>query len=283
MSKFSKNDVVNLKKYSNDELLKDFEKLEKIDCSDIKQSSLLGSKFMNHFFFKYTIDVKGQKNVSFLEFLKDKELMNKPYFKSYIENNKDKDTLRLYLKYFNLYLGSINLFKPSISKFVYCIYKPNVVLDFSAGWGGRMIGALSLPNIKYIGFDTNKKLKKPYSEVLEFLNMKDRAKIYFRDSSKVDFSKYKYDMVFTSPPYYNKEKYENMPVYDSIEEFNEKFLFPVIENSYKYLKNGGTYALNVPIYMYEDIKKILGTADEKINLHLSSNRNYKEFIYIWKK
>ena len=280
---YTQRDIVNIKKYSSEEILNDFKKLENIDCSDITQSSNLGSKIMNHFFFKYTINVRGQKNVSFVEFLNDKELLNKPYFKSFIKNNM-KDTnnpLKIYLRYFKLYLGSISLFKPSIAKFIFCKFKPHTVLDFSAGWGGRLIGALSIPDIQYIGFDTNKDLRTPYKKLLNFLHMEDRAKIFFIDSSKVNFSKFKYDMVFTSPPYYTKEKYHNMPEYTSLEDFNENFFFPVVKNSYKYLQNGGTYALNIPKNMYEDIKSILGKAHQKIELYLSSNRKYNEYIYIW--
>ena len=85
-----------------------------------------------------------------------------------------------------------------------------------------------------------------------------------RDSSKVDYSKYDYDMVFTSPPYYMLEKYENMPQYESNEDFNEKFLYPVIKNSYKYLKPNGHYILNIPISMYDDLKKSIIVLEMKI-------------------
>jgi hypothetical protein len=122
-----------------------------------------------------------------------------------------------------------------------------------------------------------------------------KVSIHFQDSSKVDYSKYDYDMVFTSPPYFVKtaptERYENMPTYKDKEEFNERFFFPVVRNTWKHLKSGGTYALNIPIEMYDDIKPVLGTAEKKIQLHLPSRGKkedrlgggYKEYIYVWRK
>jgi hypothetical protein len=102
-------------------------------------------------------------------------------------------------------------------------------------------------------------------------------------------------MVFTSPPYFKKtkptEKYEQMPEYADRDDFNERFLFPVIRNTYEHLKTGGVYALNIPIDMYEDVKTVLGATKEKIPLVLrprgktakNFGSEYKEFIYVWRK
>jgi hypothetical protein len=84
------------------------------------------------------------------------------------------------------------------------------------------------------------------------------------------------------------EEYEHMPKYENRDEFNEKFLFPVVLNSYKHLKKGGHYALNIPIDMYDDLKKVMGKADKKIPLFIkprfsSIGATYKEYIYVWNK
>ena len=52
-----------------------------------------------------------------------------------------------------------------ISKYLYEIYKPTTILDFSMGWGGRLVAAMTIPNIKYIGFDTNTDLINPYKKI----------------------------------------------------------------------------------------------------------------------
>ncbi len=277
-----------IKDITKDEAIEDFEKLKNINCKDIKLGSLYGNKFLDYYIFPYRLDTETRKKINFYDFLKDNKIKKKESYKKNIEYSLkiDKKTL-IQAKYafFRLYYGSINQFKPFISKYIYCEYKPKTVLDFSAGWGGRLLGAMSLPNIKYIGFDTNIELKKPYEEIIEQLGVKDRAKIIFKDSAKIDYSKYDYDMVFTSPPYYTIEKYENMPIYKDKKDWYDKFLFPVIRNTFNNMQNNGHFILNIPIDIYDEVKNILGKEDEKISLHMQKRHkfDYKEFIYVWKK
>ena len=79
-----------------------------------------------------------------------------------------------------------------------------------------------------------------------------------------------------------------MPVYKDRNDFYEKFLFPVIINSYKNLKKGGVFALNISIDMYEDVKTILGSTEIMIPLAITNRYSgktpvYKEYIYVWMK
>jgi len=52
-----------------------------------------------------------------------------------------------------------------------------------------------------------------------------KVTLIFKPSEQVDFSKYDYDLVFTSPPYFMIERYEKMPPYKSKQEFLENFFF----------------------------------------------------------
>jgi hypothetical protein len=105
---------------------------------------------------------------------------------------------------------------------------------------------------------------------------------------KFDYSKLDYDMVFTSPPYYNLELYSGTKK-RSKKEWEEDFYTPIFTNTFKYLKSGGFYCLNISQKIYNDIaKKILGEANELILLKKSprfkkEKENYKEYIYVWKK
>jgi hypothetical protein len=59
---------------------------------------------------------------------------------------------------FQLWYGTINQFRPTAAKWVYCtLGAKKGILDFSAGWGGRALAAMSL-GIPYTGFDANKNL-----------------------------------------------------------------------------------------------------------------------------
>jgi tRNA1(Val) A37 N6-methylase TrmN6 len=139
-----------------------------------------------------------------------------------------------------------------------------------------MLGVAIHNNINYIGFDTNKNLKKPYDKIIKLLKLNNKVKIIFRDSSKINYKKYTYDMVITSPPYYNIELYPYMKKLKK-EEWLNNFLIPMINNSYNNLSKGGHYILNIPIILYEIVKNIIGVADKKIKL------KNKEYIYIWYK
>lgn len=283
-----------LRTISKDDAENDYNNLRNIDCKDINQKSLVGNKAMDYFFFANRLRTKATRNISFPEWLKTDEY-KKPYYMKLIKSKIKEGRTTIKAKYgaFQLYSGSISAFKPIIAKKLFCDFNPKTILDFSAGFGGRCLGAMSL-DINYIGFDTNTTLKIPYKKMIDLYPTKSNVKIIYKDSSKVDFSKYNYDMVFTSPPYFKKtkptEKYEGMPDYKDREDFNARFLFPVIQNTFKHLKSGGIYALNVPIDMYEDIKTVLGVSSKKIPLLLSSRGKekkiggeYKEFIYIWNK
>jgi len=294
----SKNDLTGLasqlRTITKEDALDDYNKLKEVDCKVNNDTRHVGNKATDLFFLQYRLLTTTKKGMSFPESLKTDEY-NKPYYKKFIEKAVKNGRSIIEAKYsaFRLYSGSISAFKPIIARRLYCMFNPTTILDFSAGWGGRCLGAMSL-DINYIGFDTNIALKSAYKNMIKMYPHTSDVKIYFKDSSKVDYSKFKYDMVFTSPPYYLKTKpteaYQNMPIYKDRDDFNERFFFLVVSNTWKNLQNNGVYALNIPIDMYNDIKPILGKAHKEIPLQISQRAseerlggNYKEFIYIWYK
>lgn len=268
--------------------LKDYNNLKN---NKYMPQSKIGNKSMDYFFFEYRLETKSKTGKSFFEWLETEpleKLYNQKIYNYKKEKEKTNHYTALYYPYI-LYQGSINAFKPIIAKDLYNKYKPKTILDFSAGWGGRCLGAMVL-DINYIGFDTNINLKTAYDNMIKTYPSKSDVKMYYEDSSKVDYSKFEYDMVFTSPPYFMKKKnrpledYQFMPKYDNYDDFNNKFLFPVIKNTYNHLKNNGIYAINVNNDIYENIKGILGECDQKIQLNLNKRIkkfDYNEYIYIW--
>lgn len=266
-----------LRNMSPESAMKDYKKL----CEEggIRK----GNVAINIFFLKHMLKTKTKRGESFIEWLdKPKQPYYQKFFKTYGESFK------VQYRAFELYSGSINAFKPTIAKNFYKLYNPKTVLDPTAGWGGRCLGAMAC-DINYIGFDTNTNLKEAYDS-LSIYPSKSKVEMHFMDSSLVDYSQFEYDMVFTSPPYYKKEFYECMPDYKDKKDFNESFLKPVVMNSFAHLAKGGIYALNIPIEMYEIVCEILGDCDTKIPLDIHNRSKakkfggeYKEYIYVWKK
>jgi len=106
--------------------------------------------------------------------------------------------------------------------------------------------------------------------------------LLFQDSNSIDYSKYKYDMVFTSPPYENIEIYKHMER-KSIEEWT-KFYKEIFQKLWDSLQPNGTYIININEKIYRKIlDPLFGPAMESILLKKSSKNDYKEYIYIWKK
>ena len=237
------------------------------------------------------IKISNNRNQHFKTENKNEYIKKQYVKKMYDYCLKNQPTLtdtQICWRIFNLYFGSINIFKPTIAMNIYCKYKPKSILDFTMGWGGRLIAATALNVENYTGIDLNTELKTPYSNMVKILKplTTTKIKLIFKDALKVNYSKIDYDMVLTSPPYYNIELY-NGTEKKTKEQWNNNFYKPLITKTFKYLKKGGYYCLNVPKEIYEKICiPLLGNAHELIPLvkvKRSQNEKYKEYIYVWKK
>lgn len=280
----------------------DFAALKAVPCADINQAAKVGNAAMDHYFFRHRLAAKTKRAISYYEWIKTDWKRNEAEHRLYKFNlAQGKTPEKARYGVFRLYYGAIHGFKPLIAKWLYCTYQPRTaVLDFSAGWGGRCLGAMAL-GIPYIGIDTNKDLRPAYERMAKELDPSLRNKITmrFQDAAATDFSRFKYDMVFTSPPYFKTVKpiegYAHMPHYKDRADFNTRFLFPVIRATYANLSRGGIYALNVPDDMHDEIRAagILPSLLAKHRLFLQprfakGNPNhpdvqYTEHIYVWKK
>ena len=185
---------------------------------------------------------------------------------------------------FELWYGSINIFRPSIAKWLIEKYKPTVaVLDPCAGWGSRCLASMSC-NIPYIGCDTNINLQDGYDRI-KHLAPSASVKMVWAPAETIDFTEYKYDMVLTSPPYFHLERYNNMPEYPTKKDFYYKFLIPTFLNAFNGLKTGGTMVLNFPKDFYVELSAFIGEADEILTMPIGGRMKtgHSEGIYVWKK
>jgi tRNA1(Val) A37 N6-methylase TrmN6 len=170
---------------------------------------------------------------------------------------------------------------------IYAKYQPTTVLDFCAGWGGAAVAASALNIPRYIGIELNTSLIQPYKHLTEFLKERSKTEVQmiFDSALNVDYSKLDYDLVFTSPPYYFIQKYENNPEYASKKEMDTAFYIPLFSNTYANLKPGGIYALNINKEVYENVCiKLFGPSHDSYPYKKSKRQNnYDEIVYVWKK
>lgn len=296
-----------LKPITEEIAVEDYKKLEKQKKKIPPMSSNDGNKFVDYFTFVERLNTKTKRGYTFYDFWENKdEEAKKNYFTKLFNSNSTKKGYETNIyDIFRLYFGSVNIFKPVIAMEIYNKYKPTSVLDPTMGWGGRLMGATILDVPKYTGIDLNPNLEKPYADMVEQIKKigtKTKIKLFIpQDSLKVDYSKLDYDMVFTSPPYYNVEIYTGTTRVNKTKgstikkEWEENFYKPLFTKTWEHLKLGGHYVINVPKEVYKDVLlPLLGECDDKIQLRLSARKSktyiegkkekeYGEFIYIWKK
>ncbi len=153
--------------------------------------------------------------------------------------------------------GVASQFKPSIAKWLYDTYRSENILDFSAGWGDRLCGFYASNKGKnFLGIDPNANVHNGYAKQIELYSQicgdNRKAKTIISTAEDIDLSNYKekFDTVFTSPPYFNREKYTNDDTqswfrYRAIEDWLEHFLFKTIRNIEPTIKSGGILAINI--------------------------------------
>ena len=272
----------------------DFEKLKNIDCSKITPLSRIGNKVSNYYFEPYRIKTKCGK-WSYLSAWED-EYKRKRIIRlsNQLFRTRPKmiGTPAVYRNAIKMVVGSVNQFKPQIAVGqVYKRFKPKRILDTSAGWGDRLIGAMS-QDIDYIGIDQNEQLTTPYNKMITDFQNKSKSKVMmiFKKSQEVDYSKLPtYDLIFTSPPYFDLEDYEGMEKFECKDKFLQTYFIPTIKKSYEYLEMGGHLALNMPEEMYIALQPILGECDSKIEIPIHNRYAWKglpnrvHYIYVWNK
>jgi hypothetical protein len=151
---------------------------------------------------------------------------------------------------------AVSNFRPTIAKWVYQNFCPENgdVLDPCAGYGGRLFGAACSHIKSYTGVDPTAVTQTGNLRLAEELQYVAYANfpairldaLPFEDWDSVN----KFDLVFTSPPYFNIEKYSNYGNqsyirYPEYELWIKGFLRPLIEKSFGFLKQGGYLVLNV--------------------------------------
>jgi tRNA1(Val) A37 N6-methylase TrmN6 len=257
----------------------------------------IGNNVVDFFTFRERLETRGKYNINFFDFIENIEEFKKKKFiqtmLTYYKTTKNARGLKneyIVLKeVYNICISAINIFRPLVAVEVYQRFKPTRILDFSAGWGGRAVGA-AVCNTAYFGIDINAALHDAYNNMSAFLKNDSGANsisMLIADAVSFDYSTISpgYDMVFTSPPYYFIEKYSNNKSYASKNEMDQSFYIPVFSNTFKHLLPGGHFILNINKEIYQRVcLALFGPAEQTMNCKKSSRQNdYREMIYIWKK
>jgi len=303
-----------LKEHSQEKAKKDYIRFEEAilnHMDTIKPLSPIGLTFIETFIHTELLNTFSKHGISFYDFWWNRHFyMNrddatKNLILSISTNKPYLSEIKIAKQVFNLYYGGISIFRPTHAARIYHKYKPSSILDFTMGWGGRLLGASVLSIPKYIGIDSNINLKEPYEKMTSFLKSSTKTTteidLYFQDALTVDYATLDYDMVFTSPPYYNKELYKETATQwntkKTPQEWNDTFYKPLFQMTWNHLKPGGYFCLNVPCHLYQDVciplfgeatdtialKKYNRILPQKKQKQTNVGQKYEENIYIWSK
>lgn len=196
--------------------------------------------------------------------------------------------------------------KALIQKFA----KHGRILDPCSGWGDRLEGFMCSSGVEYVGCDPNLRLHLGYrAQMQRYLAEHQDAHVHYSPFEKLKLPSDYFDFAFTSPPYFNAEKYSNdagqsFLNYPTPDVWLKKFLIPTIEKTYDALAPNGVMAINIAdVYVQGSIQKICDPMNfhlrdvlkakplKHMGYHMSKRANsnvpvggvFCEPIYVWRK
>lgn len=221
-------------------------------------------------FFQESIRIKCRRN--------DQTLSSYEYWKRYAHRVVeacydmgviDNDTLRkeLFTQHYE-----VGTFRLTIAKYIINKFGSKNILDPCAGWGDRLIASLACDVDSYTGFDPNSKLFKGYDKICKLFNKSSDVKVICKpfETAESDLVENKYDLVFTCPPYFDLEIYDEFNAKQSTNKFPQLnswingFLFPMLKMAWKYLKVGGHMVVVINDCRSHYVKKMIKYINEKL-------------------
>jgi len=128
------------------------------------------------------------------------------------------------------------------------------VYDYSMGYGGRLLGvSSSRMKYQYIGVDPNTETYKYLEYLNSLIDQVHRTQSELHCSTSEEYQPQEIDLAFSSPPYFNLEKYSDedtqcMVRYRTMDEWFEGYAEPTMENIYRGLNSDGIFATNIADY-----------------------------------
>lgn len=142
-----------------------------------------------------------------------------------------------------------SIHNPLIIRSVIEMFNAKNVLDMSSGWGDRLIGAM-LSNINsYTGVDPNPCLHPHYEQIIKLfrsrsVNPKAEYTMINDGFQNITIDKSIFDLVYTSPPYFDYEQYstddnQSVSSVDTEDNWLEKFMYKAMIKCINGIEMGG--------------------------------------------
>jgi hypothetical protein len=151
--------------------------------------------------------------------------------------------------------GTPSQFKPGVARALYELTGAQDVLDFSAGWGDRLVGFCAAPGTRrYVGIDPNRALHPLYQEVAARYARGKSTEFICGPAEEALLPAASFDLAMTSPPYFGVERYaagaewardQSWARYATAEAWRAGFLAQAIRRVWAALRPGGVLAVNL--------------------------------------
>ena len=156
-------------------------------------------------------------------------------------------------KMMKLFTGTqgVSNFRPTSAAVIYRKYLTegaNKTWDMCGGYGGRLLGAYK-SNVDYVATEPCKKTYDGLCQMKEYLKY-DKCEIIQQCAEDYLPKRESLDLCFTSPPYYDTEKYSDEETqsykrWDSRTKFINGFIYPMFENCFIGLKPQKYMLINI--------------------------------------
>lgn len=238
------------------QILNVYNKMVELDTStlvngDTLKQIMLGLNLVNYYM-PHMWEVQCNSFTSPMECFNDDEMLMKAVKKRIkLGDNMSDAGMRKALSWTH---GThrVSNFRPSIAKYIYDNYSGSGdVLDFSSGFGGRLLGAMSCDKLSsYTGTDPSTKTYNGLERMVQELDTFPDIHLHNKPFEDLDLEENFYDLSFSSPPYFNTEEYsyevtQSFIRYNTTDDWRDNFLKVIIEKNYKHIKKGGYFIINV--------------------------------------
>lgn len=283
--------------FTNNELLKDFNSLCLLNIQELQNNKIFSSykpsglKIFKHFN-PHFFSVSSKNKCSMIDaFNNDETLL--AVIKNRMEGGFNMSNNMLIQGMRNGFFAfHPSIFYPYVAKYLYETYckDGDIIYDYSAGFGQRMLGALSTSKkIKYIGCDPWNKNIEALNKIVELLStsipdINERVKLIQLGAENY-IPNESISVAFSSPPYFDKELYINEPTQSYMNGYNEfinTWWDKVCRNINTALKKDGVFILNMKerVDNYNILKDMLAVCEkygfqEVDRYHIQLSRNIK--------
>jgi hypothetical protein len=290
---------------------KEFQKLMNYDYHNLVKDVVIGQSMhglgLAWSYFPHAFNVRSNDKMTPYEAFMDDEIFKKVIRKrlkigTYMSDSGIRKMLKIYTG-----VQGVSNFRPTAAACIYDMFAKNgVVWDMSMGWGGRMLGAIAGGVKMYIGTEPSSETFDGLTRLAIDYGAPISTQLYRLGSEDFKPNKDSLDLCFTSPPYFDLEKYadeetQSYMKFDNKEAWVEGFLRPTFENCYYGLKSNKHMIINIAdvkgkhninleektIQIAQEVGfKLVGTrflALSNINLRYKDNKFKYEPIFIFKK